>query len=48
MGKKHLSLIIIPHTKTSHRTLSFSKRTIKAAAGLGIGLAVLLTGITVD
>ena len=48
MGKKHLSLIIIPHTKTSHRTLSFSKRTVKAAAGLGIGLAVLLTGITVD
>ncbi|MCX6565681.1 MAG: M23 family metallopeptidase [Candidatus Aminicenantes bacterium] len=48
MGKKHLSLIIVPHTKTSHRTLSFSKRTVKAAAGLGIGLAVLLTGITVD
>ena len=48
MGKKHLSLIIIPHTKTSHRTLSFSKRTVKAAAGLGIGLAVLLTGVTVD
>ncbi len=48
MGKKQLSLIIIPHTTRSPRTWSFSRRTVKAAAGLGIGLAVLLTGITVD
>ncbi len=48
MGKKHLSLIVIPHTKTSHRTLSFSKRSVRLAAGLGIGLALLLTAVTVD
>jgi murein DD-endopeptidase MepM/ murein hydrolase activator NlpD len=48
MAKKHLSLIVIPHSKTSHRTLSFSKRTVRLMAVLGIGAAVLLTGITVD
>ena len=35
MGKKHLSLIVIPHTKTSHRTLSFSKRTVRVGRGTG-------------
>jgi len=48
MGKKHLSLIVIPHTKTSHRTLSFSKRTVRIITWMGIGLAVLSTAITVD
>ncbi|MBN1939774.1 MAG: M23 family metallopeptidase [Candidatus Aminicenantes bacterium] len=48
MGKKHLSLVVIPHTKTSHRTLSFSKRSVRTAAGLGIGLAVLLAAVTAD
>jgi len=48
MGKKHLSLIVIPHTKTSHRTLSFSKRSVRFVAGAGIGLALLLAGITAD
>jgi len=48
MGKKHLSLIVIPHTKTSHRTFSFSKRMVRLVLGAGIGLALVLTGITVD
>ncbi len=48
MAKKFLSLIIIPHTKRSSRTLSFTKRTIKAALWGGIILAVLLVAISVD
>jgi murein DD-endopeptidase MepM/ murein hydrolase activator NlpD len=48
MGKKFLSLIVIPHTKTSSRTLSFSKRAIKSAIWTGILAGTLLLGITVD
>lgn len=48
MAKKFLSLIIVPHNKSSSRTLSFTRRTVKAAFWGGIGLAVLLAGITVD
>jgi len=48
MAKKFLSLIVIPHTKTSSRTLSFSKRTVKTALYGGIALAVLLAGMSVD
>ncbi|HNQ80443.1 MAG: M23 family metallopeptidase [Acidobacteriota bacterium] len=48
MGKKHLSLIVIPHTTKSPRTWSFSRRTVKAATVCGIGLAVLMTAVTVD
>jgi len=48
MGKKFLSLIIIPHTKSKSRTLSFSKKTVKAALwGSIIGAAVIL-GLTGD
>ncbi len=44
MAKKHVSLIIVPHTKTSTKTLSFSKKTIKILAWSGgaLGLALLL------
>jgi murein DD-endopeptidase MepM/ murein hydrolase activator NlpD len=48
MAKKFLSLIVIPHTKTSSRTLSFSKRTVKTALYGGIALAVLVVGMSVD
>jgi murein DD-endopeptidase MepM/ murein hydrolase activator NlpD len=48
MAKKHLSLIVIPHTKSSSRTLSFTKRTIKFACWGGIALAVLVLGMSVD
>jgi murein DD-endopeptidase MepM/ murein hydrolase activator NlpD len=46
MAKKFLSIIIVPHTKTSTRTLSFSRRKLRAlAAGgglLALGLIVFL------
>jgi murein DD-endopeptidase MepM/ murein hydrolase activator NlpD len=48
MGKKHLSLIVIPHTKTSHRTLSFSKRTVRIVSAAGIVLGLALGFVTVD
>jgi murein DD-endopeptidase MepM/ murein hydrolase activator NlpD len=48
MGKKFLSLIVIPHTKTSSRTLSFSKRAVKSAMWIGIVSGVLFLGITAD
>lgn len=41
MAKKHFSVILVPHTKTSIRTLSLSKRSIKTAIA-GAGVAVLL------
>jgi murein DD-endopeptidase MepM/ murein hydrolase activator NlpD len=48
MGKKHLSLIVIPHTKRTTRTLSFSKRTIKIATWGAAIAGILLLGVTVD
>jgi murein DD-endopeptidase MepM/ murein hydrolase activator NlpD len=42
MGKKHLSLIIVPHNKSAHRTLSFSKRFLKNARWAAIIVGVLL------
>lgn len=48
MAKNHLSVIIVPHTKTSTRTLCFSRRGLKA---LGIGSIVLglaLAAVLVD
>ena len=48
MGKKFLSLIVIPHTKSRSRTLSFSKRMIKAMVWAAIIGGVLLALVTVD
>jgi len=48
MGKKHLSLIVIPHTKTTTRTLSFSRRAVRIAVWGGSIAAVLLVGVTAD
>jgi murein DD-endopeptidase MepM/ murein hydrolase activator NlpD len=44
MAKKFLSVIIVPHTKTSTRTLSFSRRKLRILAGFGVflGLALLV------
>ncbi len=46
MPKNHLSVIIVPHTKTSTRTLSFSQKTLKiltvGAAVLGLALLAVL------
>ena len=38
MANKHLSVIIVPHTKTSTKTLCFSQKTLKILAIGGIVL----------
>ncbi len=48
MANKHLSVIIVPHTKTSTKTLCFSRKTLKTLAVGGIVLGVLLLAMTVD
>ena len=48
MGKKLFSLIIIPHTKSRSRTLSFSKRAAKTAMWGAIVAGVLILTVTAD
>ncbi len=48
MAKKFLSIIVVPHTKTSTRTFSFSQRSLKILAGGGAFLAVALIVFLVD
>ncbi len=48
MTKKFLSIIIVPHTKTSTKTLTFSQKTLKMASGGAILLILLLIGFLVD
>jgi murein DD-endopeptidase MepM/ murein hydrolase activator NlpD len=48
MAKKHLSVIIVPHTKTSTRTLCFSRRALKALAVASGALALVLLAVLVD
>jgi len=48
MGKKFLSLIVIPHTKSKSRTLSFSKRMIKVMVWTAIIGGVLLALVSID
>jgi murein DD-endopeptidase MepM/ murein hydrolase activator NlpD len=48
MGKKFLSLIIIPHTRSRSRTLSFSKRAAKTALWGAIVAGVLILIVTAD
>ena len=48
MANKHLSVIIVPHTKTSTKTLCFSRKTLKTLAVAGIVAGVLLLAMTVD
>jgi len=48
MGKSFLSLIIIPHTKSHSRTLSFSKKTLKFALWGTITAGVFILAITGD
>ncbi len=48
MGKKHLSLIIVPHNKSGYKTLSFSERFIRNAKWGAIALGVLLLGVVGD
>ncbi len=46
MSKKHLSVIFVPHTKTSTKTVTFSKRSIKTllwgSGILGLALVIIL------
>ena len=48
MAKQHLSVIIVPHTKTSTRTLCFSKKGLKLLAAGGAIAGVLLAAVLVD
>jgi murein DD-endopeptidase MepM/ murein hydrolase activator NlpD len=48
MAKKFLSVIIVPHTKTSTRTLSFSRRTLRILAGGGAVMALVLAIFLTD
>jgi murein DD-endopeptidase MepM/ murein hydrolase activator NlpD len=48
MAKKFLSVIIVPHTKTSTRTLSFSRGRLRFLAGAGIFLTVALAVFLAD
>jgi murein DD-endopeptidase MepM/ murein hydrolase activator NlpD len=44
MTKKFFSVIIVPHSKTNTRTLTFSKRAVKFLIG-GAGVVVLVLGV---
>lgn len=48
MTKKHLSIIIVPHTKTSTKTLCFSRRALKILAVGGTVLGLVLAAVLVD
>ena len=48
MSKKHLSVIIVPHTKTSTKTLCFSQRALKILAVGGAVLGLALAAVLVD
>lgn len=48
MAKNHLSVIIVPHTKTSTRTLCFSRRGLKALGIGGVVLGLALAAVLVD
>ncbi len=48
MGKKHFSLIIVPHNKSGYKTLSFSERFVRNTKWGAIVLGVLLFGAIGD
>jgi murein DD-endopeptidase MepM/ murein hydrolase activator NlpD len=48
MAKKHLSVIIVPHTKTSTKTLCFSQRALKILAVGGIVFGLVFLAVLVD
>jgi len=48
MAKKHLSIIFIPHNRSSHRTLSFTEKSLKWIKGGAIFVLVLMIGFFVD
>ena len=48
MSKKYVSIIIVPHNKAKSRNLSFSEKTIKVSAGIGIFVFLALTVFLID
>jgi murein DD-endopeptidase MepM/ murein hydrolase activator NlpD len=48
MSKQHLSVIIVPHTKTSTKTLCFTRRALKVLAIGGAVLGLVLAAVLVD
>ncbi|HVP90619.1 MAG TPA: M23 family metallopeptidase [Terriglobales bacterium] len=48
MAKKFLSVIIVPHTKTSTKTFCFSRRTLRILAAAGAGFALALVVFLAD
>jgi len=48
MANKHLSVIIVPHTKTSTKTLCFSRKTLKILSIGGIVLGLALLTVLID
>jgi murein DD-endopeptidase MepM/ murein hydrolase activator NlpD len=48
MANKHLSVIIVPHTKTSTRTLCFTRKTLKILTIGGTVLGIVLLAVLVD
>jgi murein DD-endopeptidase MepM/ murein hydrolase activator NlpD len=48
MANKFFSIIIVPHTRTNFRTLSFSKRSMKLIAGGAALFSILLVVFLVD
>ncbi len=48
MAKKFLSVIIVPHTKTSTKTFCFSRRTLRILAAAGAAFALALVVILAD
>jgi len=48
MAKQHLSVIIVPHTKTSTKTLCFTRRALKALAVGGAVLGLVLAAVLID
>lgn len=47
-GKKHLSIIIVPHTKTSCRTLAFSRKKLKILFGASVLCGAVLAAVLID
>jgi murein DD-endopeptidase MepM/ murein hydrolase activator NlpD len=48
MAKKHVSIIIVPHNRAKSKNLSFSEKTVKIAAGIGIFVFLALIAFLVD
>jgi murein DD-endopeptidase MepM/ murein hydrolase activator NlpD len=48
MAKKHVSIIIVPHNKAKSKNLSFSEKTVKIAAGIGIFVFLALAAFLID